>query len=121
MEPPRNRGGEGGRPSAGLGRRARSSSRPDTRQPSGGIRPGVTSNQCLAHHRTWPSQTYADGRSTMTADGHFQVPQPANEPVRSYSPTDTHRKSLKSRLAEKERTGSLAGCGTWKWPSAVIV
>jgi len=36
----------------------------------------------------------------MTADGHFQVPQPANEPVRSYSPTDTHRKSLKSRLAE---------------------
>src|SRR5438876_7391673 len=100
MEPPRNRGGEGGRPSAGLGRRARSSSRPDTRQPSAGIRPGVTSNQCLAHHRTWPSQTYADGRSTMTADGHFQVPQPANEPVRSYSPTDTHRKSLKSRLAE---------------------
>src|SRR5205814_1328247 len=100
MEPPRTRGGEGGRPSAGLGRRARSSSRPDTRQPSGGIRPGVTSNQCLAHHRTWPSQTYADGRSTMTADGHFQVPQPANEPVRSYSPTDTHRKSLKSRLAE---------------------
>src|SRR5437773_9379134 len=100
MEPPRNRGGEGGRPSAGLGRRARSSSRPDTRQPSAGIRPGVTSNQCLAHHRTWPSQTYADGRSTMTADGHFHVPQPTNEPVRSYSPSDPHRKTLKARLAE---------------------
>ena len=36
----------------------------------------------------------------MTADGHFQVPQPANEPVRSYAPNDPHRKSLKSRLAE---------------------
>src|SRR5437868_5728967 len=36
----------------------------------------------------------------MTADGHFQVPQPANEPVRSYAPSDPHRKSLKSRLAE---------------------
>jgi 1-pyrroline-5-carboxylate dehydrogenase len=36
----------------------------------------------------------------MTADGHFQVPQPTNEPVRSYSPSDPHRKSLKSRLAE---------------------
>ena len=36
----------------------------------------------------------------MTADGHFQVPQPANEPVRSYAPGDHHRKSLKSRLAE---------------------
>src|SRR5439155_20560863 len=100
MEPPRNRGGEGGRPSDGLGRRARSSSRSDTRQPSGGIRPGVTSNQCLAHHRTWRSQTYADGRSTMTADAHFQVPQPANQPGRSYSPTDAHRQSVKSRPAQ---------------------
>jgi 1-pyrroline-5-carboxylate dehydrogenase len=36
----------------------------------------------------------------MTADGHFQVPQPANEPVRSYAPGDPHRKSIKSRLAE---------------------
>src|SRR5438445_13821494 len=36
----------------------------------------------------------------MTADGHFQVPQPTNEPVRSYSPSDPHRKRLKSRLAE---------------------
>ena len=36
----------------------------------------------------------------MTADGHFQVPQPTNEPVRSYGPGDPHRKPLKSRLAE---------------------
>src|SRR2546423_5088830 len=36
----------------------------------------------------------------MTADGHFQVPQPTNEPVRSHAPSDPHRKSLKSRLAE---------------------
>ena len=36
----------------------------------------------------------------MTADGHFQVPQPTNEPVRTYAPADPHRKSLKSRLAE---------------------
>jgi 1-pyrroline-5-carboxylate dehydrogenase len=36
----------------------------------------------------------------MTADGHFQVPLPANEPVRSYAPGDSHRKWLKSRLAE---------------------
>src|SRR5437868_6025408 len=40
------------------------------------------------------------GGGQMTADGHFQVPQPANEPVRSYAPSDPHRKSLKSRLAE---------------------
>ena len=36
----------------------------------------------------------------MTADGHFQVPQPTNEAVRSYAPGDPHRKTLKSRLAE---------------------
>ena len=36
----------------------------------------------------------------MTADGHFQVPQPINEPVRAYAPGDPHRKTLKSRLAE---------------------
>jgi len=36
----------------------------------------------------------------MTADGHFQVPTPINEPVRQYAPGDAHRKSLKSRLAE---------------------
>jgi 1-pyrroline-5-carboxylate dehydrogenase len=36
----------------------------------------------------------------MTADGQFQVPQPANEPVRSYAANDPHRRSLKSRLAE---------------------
>jgi 1-pyrroline-5-carboxylate dehydrogenase len=36
----------------------------------------------------------------MTADGHFKVPQPTNEPVRSYAAGDSHRKSLKSRLAE---------------------
>ena len=36
----------------------------------------------------------------MTADGHFQVPQPTNEAVRSYAPGDHHRKTIKSRLAE---------------------
>jgi 1-pyrroline-5-carboxylate dehydrogenase len=36
----------------------------------------------------------------MTADGHFLVPKPVNEPVRSYAPSDPHRRSLKSRLAE---------------------
>src|SRR5438445_422395 len=36
----------------------------------------------------------------MTADGHFKVPTPVNEPVRSYAPGDPHRKSLKARLAE---------------------
>ena len=36
----------------------------------------------------------------MTADGHFEVPRPINEPVRSYVPGDPHRKSLKARLAE---------------------
>jgi len=36
----------------------------------------------------------------MTADGHFKVPKPVNEPVRAYAPGDPHRKSLKARLAE---------------------
>jgi len=36
----------------------------------------------------------------MTADGHFEVPKPTNEPVRTYAPGDVHRISLKSRLAE---------------------
>ena len=27
----------------------------------------------------------------MTADGHFQVPQPTNEPVRTYVPGDSYR------------------------------
>ncbi|TAN33689.1 L-glutamate gamma-semialdehyde dehydrogenase [bacterium] len=36
----------------------------------------------------------------MTADGHFRVPNPVNEPVRPYTPGDPHRKSLKARLAE---------------------
>src|SRR5947199_3370400 len=36
----------------------------------------------------------------MTADGHFQVPQPTNEPVRPYAPHDLTRKSLKARLAD---------------------
>src|SRR6185312_2215870 len=36
----------------------------------------------------------------MTADGHFRVPVPVNEPVRAYGASDPHRKSLKSRLAE---------------------
>jgi 1-pyrroline-5-carboxylate dehydrogenase len=36
----------------------------------------------------------------MTADGHFRVPTPVNEPIRPYAPGDGHRKSLKARLAE---------------------
>ncbi len=36
----------------------------------------------------------------MTADAHFQVPLPTNEPVRQYAPGDPHRKTLKARLAE---------------------
>jgi len=36
----------------------------------------------------------------MTADGHFEVPKPINEPVRNYAPGDAHRKTLKGRLAE---------------------
>jgi 1-pyrroline-5-carboxylate dehydrogenase len=36
----------------------------------------------------------------MTADGHFEVPKPNNEPVRSYAPADPNRKTLKARLAE---------------------
>src|SRR5712692_7647998 len=36
----------------------------------------------------------------MTADGHFQVPLPTNEPVRQYAPADPFRKSLKARLAD---------------------
>ena len=36
----------------------------------------------------------------MTADGHFQVPVPVNEPIRPYAPGDAHRKTLKTRLAE---------------------
>jgi 1-pyrroline-5-carboxylate dehydrogenase len=36
----------------------------------------------------------------MTADGHFRVPTPVNEPIRGYAPGDTTRKSLKARLAE---------------------
>src|SRR5579864_108525 len=36
----------------------------------------------------------------MTADGHFEVPKPINEPVRAYAPGDPHRKTLKARLAE---------------------
>ncbi len=36
----------------------------------------------------------------MTADGHFRVPTPVNEPIRPYAPADASRKSLKARLAE---------------------
>src|SRR3979490_1147749 len=36
----------------------------------------------------------------MTADGHFKVPTPVNEPVRMYAPGDPRRKGLKARLAE---------------------
>ncbi len=35
----------------------------------------------------------------MTADGHFKVPAPVNEPMRSYAPGDPNRKSVKARLA----------------------
>ncbi|MFI5282982.1 MAG: L-glutamate gamma-semialdehyde dehydrogenase [Candidatus Dormibacterales bacterium] len=36
----------------------------------------------------------------MTADGHFRVPAPVNEPIRAYAPGDATRKALKARLAE---------------------
>ena len=36
----------------------------------------------------------------MTADGHFKVPTPVNEPIRAYAPGDPARTSLKARLAE---------------------
>jgi 1-pyrroline-5-carboxylate dehydrogenase len=36
----------------------------------------------------------------MTADGHFKVPTPVNEPIRAYAPGDPNRASLKSTLAE---------------------
>ena len=36
----------------------------------------------------------------MTADGHFRVPTPVNEPIRPYAPGDATRTSLKARLAE---------------------
>jgi 1-pyrroline-5-carboxylate dehydrogenase len=36
----------------------------------------------------------------MTADGHFKVPTPVNEPIRAYAPGDPNRISLKARLAE---------------------
>src|SRR5712691_3024781 len=36
----------------------------------------------------------------MTADGHFKVPFPVNEPVRQYAAGDPYRKTLKARLAE---------------------
>ena len=36
----------------------------------------------------------------MTADGHFKVPTPVNEPIRAYAPGDPNRTSLKAKLAE---------------------
>ena len=36
----------------------------------------------------------------MTADGHFKVPTPVNEPIRAYTPGDPNRTSLKAKLAE---------------------
>ena len=36
----------------------------------------------------------------MTADGHYKVPTPVNEPIRAYAPGDPYRTSLKARLAE---------------------
>src|SRR5438105_4607401 len=35
----------------------------------------------------------------MTADGHFRVPQPYNEPVRTYAPGSPERESVRDRLA----------------------
>ncbi|MDQ6692457.1 MAG: L-glutamate gamma-semialdehyde dehydrogenase [Candidatus Dormibacteraeota bacterium] len=36
----------------------------------------------------------------MTADGHFKVPSPYNEPIRTYGPGSAERRSVKGRLAE---------------------
>ena len=36
----------------------------------------------------------------MAGDGHFQVPQPYNEPVRTYAPGSPERGGVKARLAE---------------------
>src|SRR3979409_2051369 len=41
-----------------------------------------------------------DELTKMTAEGHFRVPPPVNEPVRQYAPGDPNRTTLKARLAE---------------------
>src|SRR5258706_12664604 len=61
----------------------------------------------------------------MTADGHFKVPTPVNEPVRAYGSGDPNRKSLKARLAEltDARTDvpmQIGGERRWGAPKADI-
>jgi 1-pyrroline-5-carboxylate dehydrogenase len=51
------------------------------------------------HHRNGAVKPFTSG-AHMTADGHFKVPTPVNEPIRAYAPGDSNRKSLKARLAE---------------------
>src|SRR5437879_4058489 len=69
------------------------------------IRPRVTSASSYVAFKFRASSMVGAGpiysqELPMTADGHFKVPTPVNEPVRAYAPGDTHRKSLKARLAE---------------------
>ncbi len=56
----------------------------------------------------------------MTADGHFKVPTPVNEPVRAYAPGDPQRKSLKARLAEltdaRTEVPMQIGVTAMSWP-----
>src|SRR5712664_1245659 len=59
------------------------------------IRPRVTSSVIIGAG----AARFTPG-DLMTADGHFKVPTPVNEPVRAYAPGDPHRKSLKARLSE---------------------
>src|SRR6202521_3300510 len=54
----------------------------------------------------------------MTADGHFKVPTPVNEPIRAYAPGDPNRKSLKARLAELTDARTevpMQICGERRW------
>src|SRR5437879_10600873 len=69
------------------------------------IRPRVTSASSYVAFKFRASSMVGAGpiysqELPMTADGHFKVPTPVNEPVRAYAPGDPHRKSLKARLAE---------------------
>src|SRR5207245_7887329 len=60
--------------------------------------------QGLRQHPVWriiePGAATNKRRVQMTADGHFQVPQPTTDPVRSYSPRRPPPQRLKSRLAD---------------------
>ena len=42
----------------------------------------------------------------MSTHGIFRVPEPYNEPVRSYAPGSSERAELRSRLDELSRTSS---------------